>query len=289
MLPRKLSFPRFDLQFTLIQITDYPQILSGESLAVLDPHHNILPSGGKRADILRVADNFSGHIAALNIDLLHPGYTPATALDASIIRLPLRQEQTESEISKKVVTCDEVKQLLTDLINEEIDIAMLFLSHISVIEVMEVDDTGVQYIGTTEIKRQHANPPDGKPEIVHEICSVFNHLGSGSSIHSHRSQSWEIIRMTSSVESAVSLLSDILGCDVAPHLEREKLKPSVALALPMPLLPSRESPGRLFTFLPLPLPTGFPLHIHSLFALTQARQNLWNGSERGLVKGTRDE
>ena len=39
--------------------------------------------------------------------------------------------------------------------------------------------------------------------------------------------------------------------------------------------------GRLFTFLPLPLKTGFPAHVHALFALTQSRQNLHNSGETG--------
>ncbi len=209
------------------------------------------------------------------------------SLEASIIRLPFRQDGSQSEISKKVLTCDEVKKLLTDFIDEEIDIAMLFLSHIEVIEVMEVDDTGVHVIGTAKIKRQCANTLNTNHETTHEVCSVSVHLGHRSSVGPDRLQCWEVLRMVSSTGRVASLLSDRLGYNVTPHLEREKLNPSIALALPIPLLPG--SQGRLFTFLPLPLPTGFPLHIHSLFALTQARQNLWNGSERGLVKGTRDE
>ncbi|KIO16428.1 hypothetical protein M407DRAFT_86020 [Tulasnella calospora MUT 4182] len=37
--------------------------------------------------------------------------------------------------------------------------------------------------------------------------------------------------------------------------------------------------GRLFTLLPLPIFTHFPLHIHATLALTSSRQNLRNAQE----------
>ncbi|KAK0502390.1 hypothetical protein EDD18DRAFT_1048553, partial [Armillaria luteobubalina] len=46
--------------------------------------------------------------------------------------------------------------------------------------------------------------------------------------------------------------------------------------------------GRLFTYLPLPIRTGFPCHVHGLFALTQSRQNLTNKTEIGIVRGSDD-
>ncbi|KAA1478276.1 hypothetical protein DENSPDRAFT_741097, partial [Dentipellis sp. KUC8613] len=43
--------------------------------------------------------------------------------------------------------------------------------------------------------------------------------------------------------------------------------------------------GLLFTYLPLPLKTGLPAHIHALFALTPDRQHLRNAEEIGLAEG----
>ncbi|PIL32619.1 hypothetical protein GSI_05323 [Ganoderma sinense ZZ0214-1] len=70
--------------------------------------------------------------------------------------------------------------------------------------------------------------------------------------------------------------------DVTPEwltreVEREKLRSDVALALPINT--SHNIQGRLFTFLPLPLTTNFPCHIHGIFSLTDSRQNLRNPSE----------
>ncbi|EEB88370.1 hypothetical protein MPER_13829, partial [Moniliophthora perniciosa FA553] len=58
----------------------------------------------------------------------------------------------------------------------------------------------------------------------------------------------------------------------------------LALAIPTT---GKFSAGRLFTFIPLPLSTGFPVHVHGLFALTPSRQHLRNNSEH-VVKQSDD-
>ncbi|KAG8998067.1 hypothetical protein FRB94_007230 [Tulasnella sp. JGI-2019a] len=45
--------------------------------------------------------------------------------------------------------------------------------------------------------------------------------------------------------------------------------------------------GKLFTLLPLPIVTGFPLHIHAIFALTSSRQSLRN--QHDVTSGSREE
>ncbi|KIO21520.1 hypothetical protein M407DRAFT_80296, partial [Tulasnella calospora MUT 4182] len=62
-------------------------------------------------------------------------------------------------------------------------------------------------------------------------------------------------------------------------MSTEKLFPHVALALPIPPDGATSIPnfhGRLFTLLPLPIITNFPVHINAVLALTSSRQNLRN-------------
>ncbi|KIO23551.1 hypothetical protein M407DRAFT_54911, partial [Tulasnella calospora MUT 4182] len=62
------------------------------------------------------------------------------------------------------------------------------------------------------------------------------------------------------------------------------------LALPVPEHGATSVPdfhGRLFTLLPLPIITSFPLHINAVLALTSSRQNLRNAQD--VVAGTREE
>ncbi|KIO27690.1 hypothetical protein M407DRAFT_72859 [Tulasnella calospora MUT 4182] len=64
-------------------------------------------------------------------------------------------------------------------------------------------------------------------------------------------------------------------------MKEDKLFPHVALAFPDPdpAFPRAPGFGRLFTLLPLPIITRFPLHTHAILALTSSRQNLRNAQE----------
>ncbi|KAG7442183.1 uncharacterized protein BT62DRAFT_906721 [Guyanagaster necrorhizus] len=51
---------------------------------------------------------------------------------------------------------------------------------------------------------------------------------------------------------------------------------------------AEQTSGHLFTYLLLPIYTGFSCHIHGLFVLTQLRQNLTNKIEIGIVHRSND-
>ena len=220
---------------------------------------------------------YSGHLRAFSIEKFVPAYKFGTPLDGTIIRLPLRLDASTSRISSKALTPGEIQQLLDEFVKQEMEIALLFLSHLTCVVVMEVRDDQSWSFREVEIKRTPLKcsiPATSYQEVTVTLPSM-------------RSQTWRLIEVVSSIDTCAQLLTQRLGYDAKAALEKEKLSPVVALAIPFPL--QSRSDGRLFTFLPLPLPTGFPCHIHALFALTQARQNLWNCSEKGLVRGTRDE
>jgi sacsin len=99
---------------------------------------------------------------------------------------------------------------------------------------------------------------------------------------------WRITHSYFPQADSTSLLSLRLGEDPRPILSKHKLLSEMAIAIPLSILHKEENAGRLFTYLPLPLKTGFPGHVHGLFALTQSRQNLNNGGEIGIVRGSED-
>ncbi|KIO21529.1 hypothetical protein M407DRAFT_80280, partial [Tulasnella calospora MUT 4182] len=73
-------------------------------------------------------------------------------------------------------------------------------------------------------------------------------------------------------------------------MSTDKLLPRVALALPVPHDGATSIPnfhGRLFTLLPLPIITGFPVHINAVLALVSSRQNLRNSMD--AEAGSREE
>ncbi|TCD64790.1 hypothetical protein EIP91_003627 [Steccherinum ochraceum] len=264
-------------------MTDTPQIMSDKFLAVFDPHHTFTKYGGTRVDIALRHTSYSSHVQAMNLGTLDPTFVPGDRFNGTVIRLPLRQDASKSEISAKTLTSLEIRKLLVDFVQGELPVALLFLSHLKSITLMEVDDSGVvRTIGAANLTRTTS------PSVsfgTRQQTAVVTHTAQGRAESTQ--QTWRIFLTDFPSEECARSLSQRLKRDATSDLRREKLSASVSLAFPDPLQSSIR--GRLFTFLPLPLPTGFPCHVHALFALTPSRQNLRNSGETGIVPGARDE
>jgi sacsin len=84
-------------------------------------------------------------------------------------------------------------------------------------------------------------------------------------------------------DDMVTSLSERLGYDVTQKILAEKMASDVGLAFPIDS-DAKPDIGRLFTYLPLPMHTGFPCHINCLFALTSSRQHLVNDEDNVTPK-----
>ncbi|KAG8994516.1 hypothetical protein FRB90_000406 [Tulasnella sp. 427] len=104
---------------------------------------------------------------------------------------------------------------------------------------------------------------------------------------------WIITHFVEKYHVASAHMTNRLGRsedEVKADMSTDKLLPHVALALPISEEGATSVPefhGRLFTLLPLPIITGFPLHINAVLALTSSRQNLRNAQD--VVAATREE
>ncbi|KAJ7262754.1 hypothetical protein B0H12DRAFT_1104316 [Mycena haematopus] len=265
-------------------VTDNPQVLSGSSLGILDPHHHFTESGGIKLDFIPKAAEYSDQLDAFGFFL-----TPNVRhqdFPGSVIRLPLRKPGAQSSISSKAVHATEIRQLFEDFVREEIGISLLFLKNITSIEVHEVDAQGG--------RRRLAKSSIQKDELVSWSADGDRHtsfkcrVAVETPLLGRVERAWRIVHSYFPQAQSTSLLSLRLGEDPRPVLSKHKLLSEMAIAIPMSILAQDESSGRLFTYLPLPLKTGFPCHVHGLFALTQSRQNLNNGGEIGIVRGSED-
>ncbi|KAJ6589057.1 hypothetical protein B0H19DRAFT_1367527 [Mycena capillaripes] len=265
-------------------VTDNPQVLSGPSLAILDPHHHFTESGGTKFDFVPKAAEYSDQLDVfgffLTPDARHQDF------HGSVIRLPLRKPGAQSSISSKAVDAAEIRQLFEDFVREEIGISLLFLKHITSIEVHIVDEQG----GRTCLAKSSIQ----KTKIVSWTADSDRHTAFKCTVTVETpllgqvEKSWRIAHSYFQEAYSTSLLSLRLGQDPRPILSKHKLLSEMAIAMPLSILDRTENIGRLFTYLPLPLKTGFPGHVHGLFALTQSRQNLNNGGEIGIVRGSED-
>jgi len=166
---------------------------------------------------------------------------------------------------------------------EEIDISLLFLKNVSSIEVHEIDGDGNRKcLAKAHITRDPEDlfDMDDESHRTHRSTVVVDTLGYGSV-----EKTWRILHSTFPQSQVIAHL---LECNPISILSKHKLLPEVAIAMPLSILTEAEYGGRLFTYLPLPLRTGFPGHVHGLFALTQSRQNLRNSGEIGIAQGSDD-
>ncbi|KAG8947704.1 hypothetical protein FRC04_010548 [Tulasnella sp. 424] len=281
-------------------ITDNPHILSRDKLHILDPHGRVEDfPGGLELSTTRTPedpqndrDAYYGHFAPFAA-VLKPG---DSVYEGTAIRFPLRLPGSGSKIKSTPTSIETARQMFRDFITKELPESMLFLKHITTIDLKEIDDTGNEVLlATAKIENadaiavQRSRNRGREEESSHYTFTTTVQVGSGPASTRH----WIIANFVEKYQTASSHMARRLGrpqTEVEADMSTDKLLPHVALALPVPEDGAATTPefhGRLFTLLPLPITTGFPLHINAVLALTSSRQNLRNAQD--VVAGTREE
>ncbi|KAM6499278.1 hypothetical protein JOM56_004786 [Amanita muscaria] len=246
-------------------ITDQPQILSGSSFAVLDPLH----SNGEKIEY----EKFKTKEYCKDFNFFSSMFSPNT-FNGTAIRLTLRS--TQSELSQRVVLADQLQKMITDYISEELNISLLFLDKLKTIEIWETSNGAKTRLAKWTKSGSTSLPQDPSVPLV-----TYNTVLSDGNTE----YSWRIVQTQSSEDEAISRLSQLAGNELVNFIvQKHKLRSDVRIAYPLKL--QERASGRLFTFLPLPSMTAFPIHIHALFALTSSRQSLRNANETGIVEGS---
>jgi hypothetical protein len=212
----------------------------------------------------------SDHIAAFE------SCTPSPLLDTfsgTVIRLPLRLEESAEGLGK-AIPVHVIHELLHDFAKDELKVVLLFLRHVTSVELREVDDHGTRILAKAQVERNTVSHDS------FDTCHIMSTV-AGEEVR----RSWIIHHHKSDFERIRDILSARLHYDVGVTLIEKKLQPTIGLAFPVQTSDLANT-GRLFTFLPLPIYTGFPCHIHGLFALTPDRQHLVNAEETGLPEGS---
>ena len=235
---------------------------------ILDPHNefNAFP-GGISIDIVNEGPEYQDQLAPF-IPIMQDPYK---FYQGTIFRLPLRtkDQAIRSRIKNEATAASEIKELLENFGQNELEEAILFLKNISTIEIRHISSSGQEYfIGRATIDRRDSSASGLFTRQV--ICET----GVGL-----RSRTWCFSTSMTNNSTAAQIMSKILGYDIGNELIKEKLVANVELAMPLGGPPIQ---GRLFTLLPLPIKTGFPLHFNATFALTPDRQSLKNVEETGL-------
>ncbi|KAG8998909.1 hypothetical protein FRB94_006526 [Tulasnella sp. JGI-2019a] len=277
-------------------VTDNPHILSGNKLLILDPHNRVENYEGgfslrldNDEDRLPYADHFRTFKSVLKEE--------DKAYNGTAIRLPLRHQAqaTGNGIKTEPTSIEDVDNMFENFIQKELHNVLLFLKNITRIRLykIESDEDGegkliaCASVEDPESVAPHRSKNRGKDKesIAYELRIRVKNGDSDIS------QSWILTQFVEDYQAAQRIMTTHCGHTLSHLMALEKLFPHVALAYPIPgaattTIPIRFS-RKLFTLLPLPIVTGFPLHIHAIFALASSRQNLRNRID--VAPGSREE
>ncbi|EIN04203.1 hypothetical protein PUNSTDRAFT_138930 [Punctularia strigosozonata HHB-11173 SS5] len=267
-------------------ITDNIEIRSGSDLAIFDPHQRFgSHPGGRRINVTGGGEEYSDQLSGFGAFI--PEDAKYSSFDGTIVRLPLRTRHGSS-LSSEVVQPAVIRRLLVDFVQKEMDIALLFLNNVKIIEIYEDYVDPKHLLARVEVFDGPRTEAETFGSIRHS-AETFLRTITLSTIEPARqvTAQWRVMRTRFTPDEVSRQLTDRLRYDASLDVQEEKLLPYISLASPT----SPEGPftnGRLFTYLPLPIPTGLPVHIHALFALTPDRQHLRNANEQGSPDKSRD-
>jgi hypothetical protein len=235
-------------------------------LAILDPCHHFL-NGGASVDLTQHPD-IDDHLLAFESLRSVEDLDVKKSFNGTIIRLPLRTATiaaSEASIRSSRTLPSDIVNLMKKFVDVELSQVLLFLLHVRSVELQVIDDKDHITIGKAT-------------RVTSNNKEVIDIQKSDETISS---QTWWLTRYPSN-DSVNELLSDHLGPDVNINiiLAEKKLHSEIALAFPIDGEPLR---GQLFSYLPLPIFTDFPCHIHAVFALGPERQYLVNPDEKGVI------
>lgn len=238
-------------------------------------------------------DTYAGHFAPFAAILGHDD----NVYQGTAIRLPLRLPGSDSKIKSTGTSIETARQMFNDFMHKELPESMLFLKHITTIELKEIDGEGKETVLATAkidnaeaVAFQRSRNRGREEENSHHKLTTTVQIGSSGAVST---RNWIIVHFVENYHTASNHMVRRLGrpqAEVERDMAADKLLPHVALAIPVPERGATVVPdfhGRLFTLLPLPIITGFPLHINAVLALTSSRQNLRNAQD--VVGGTREE
>ena len=273
---------RYGVGFNAVyQLTDCPSFISkGERLCMFDPLLKYIPGATyiKPGRLIRVnssvrssyPDTFQCYLE----DILADGEE-----DFTVFRFPLREEA--STLSKNVWRATKIRKLLQDFEDAAFE-SLLFLKNITKISISEVTRSGA--IGSTRAIAAKITPTEcaKKNDFLRKVQDIssaeqyggtwqpepeqviyqMNLKGTG------RDENWVICQQVGSADT-----------NEVNIMRNYKLLPvgAVAACLTDTKVGLK---GRAFCFLPLPIATGLPVHVHGHFALDyESRRHLWECSK----------
>ena len=274
---------QYGIGFNVVyHITDCPSFVSnGETLCILDPHCRYTPganelSPGRRFD--KLSNGFWQDFPDMKSAYLRGGVTnmPSEVQQGSLLRLPIRHSRrkiTSSQIIDGVKSskpCLSARELHTNLKKwlRTLKEAMLFLDSVEELKFFVIQERKNQMVQEFHFKSEcevdrnklHNQQPFviTYPLTLTEICPT------------KQVDKWLIQQGVGDIYNE--------NCE---WKYISSMKPLHGIAAPVSQKDNFE--GQVFSFLPLPVQSGFPVHVNGRFILSSTRQDLWKCTDIGSV------
>lgn len=269
--------------FSCFLFLDLPGIVSGSTVAFLDPHEIYFGKGesGRQFNIEHgllqplLFDQFAPFHGIFGCDL-----SSGRPYKNTLFRFPLRKT-LESKLSKTIYNESMIDNLYESM-RQEASIMLLFLKSVQSICIYKRTNDGesscvfkVEMSSDTrdQVMQERKKLLEG---AIQTTCFVQSKCIIGINVTKDRkikSERWLVVNRIDSGNKRISELRTKL-C----------LIPWIGLAVPIDKGHPPIRDGRIFCFLPLPpdvdCTTGLPVHIHGYFGLTDNRRGLtWPGME----------
>ncbi|XP_071135399.1 sacsin-like [Mytilus edulis] len=268
---------RFGLGFkSVFHITDYPMIISGRLMMILDPYRDetrcCIPLELSK---LKLYSGMNECYTALfqvfdfGQNVLDAGYYNGT-----MFRFPLRKETTE--LSDSVYNQEKINNLLR-VFKKEASLTLIFLKSLEEVSLYECMDSiyeqNPDYIVTiggskSEIAKQSRKAMQHKTIPDESFVNVYELVLVTTSKRQREDHEWLVMNRLEGISDASEGLLELAT----------KLSYLPCVGIAVPVLSSDTFTGHIFFSLPLPMQaismTKLPLHINGTFALSEDRKQL---------------
>ncbi|KAG0278714.1 hypothetical protein BGZ96_002274 [Linnemannia gamsii] len=279
---------------SVYHFTDVPSIVSGPYLGFFDPHMTNLPptrgrngapiaKGGHRCDFRKLSKEILSDQLDPYKDIFDCDMT--SHFKGTIFRLPLRlkgsKALSQSGFTDEGWTLVQIEKMLEEWIKEA-KLGMLFMDNMESIHISDGSKPEV-VVKKTATMLSKSSREDGA-----ELSGLFDKAIPPA----QRIFAIKITVESSDSKPFITESTSWMVCtdgtfpfgtpdEVRQLATKRHWSPHCGVAVP---LDDRQQDdlleGRLLVYLPTPIPTGLPFHIHGGFALTSNRKSLAGGQEK---------
>ena len=272
---------------------DVPSIISGDTVAYLDPQERVWGSG--QSGMLFSLSELEGTGALASLEGIESFRSSLTSYSKTLFRFPLRRTPSD-DLCRNTYTVSSITELV-DALRDEAKFLLLFLRSVHTVEVYSISSSSRRH----NLRFQVQIAPAYQDTIAQQRATFLSELKSKHKVSKYNispcipSVSKFTINITDnmskqSMESQIAwLVANQVGSSERGILDAAKQQccfPWVGVAMELDnesCVPKISGPGRVFCFLPMPAETtsNLPVHVNGTFGLNDDRRTIkWPVGER---------